>query len=71
MILNKSQAEAVYSTMCALNNVGGRLAQTQIGLIVVHSNCNGSVSLLDYTTDNYRYEDYANRDAFASAYGLI
>ena len=38
-ILNKSQAEAVYSAMCALNNVSGRVdAQMPSGRVVESAN---------------------------------
>lgn len=77
MILNQAQAEAVYSAMCALNNVGGRAdafiegATTNIharelydGRLVVHEIPHDAPKS-DITT-----ERYDNQAAFATAYGL-
>lgn len=64
MILNQSQAAAVYSAMCELNNVGGlidvRLANCRV---TEHSR---GVSVEGPTTT----EQYADQNAFATAYGL-
>lgn len=70
MILHKSQAEAVYSAMCALNNVGAKFNE------FVFSGRNGPEVrnmgagniLVD---DGYEgVERYASQAAFATAYGL-
>lgn len=68
LILNQSQAEAVYSAMCALNNVGGALSAT-IEVIRVEETHSGAVQVwtLD-TIDNP--ERHADQSAFATAYGL-
>ncbi len=65
-ILNKSQAEAVYSAMCALNNVSGRVdAQMPSGRVV--EGANGVILVTAYGRPS---EDYGNQAAFATAYGL-
>lgn len=69
MILTQAQAEAVYSAMVALNNVGGRIAAAidggekevcgmRDGAVVVHANY------------GLTEEQHANQAAFATAYGL-
>lgn len=73
LILNKSQAEAVFSAMCALNNVGMRIdafggtdmthiRETPDGRIVIHK----TIEHIDST----RSERHASQAAFATAYGL-
>lgn len=75
-ILNQAQAEAVYSAMCALNNVGGKLkavfgdASGKQG-VTVFENALGIVRVIEI--DHYkirRDEDYAAQAAFAAAYNL-
>ncbi len=72
-ILTKTQAEAVYSAMCALNNVGAhldariysaaiRVQEMPGGMIVVHRPVHNAPSA--------EQETYANQSAFATAYGL-
>lgn len=76
LILNQAQAEAVYSAMCALNNVGGRICtelQDRYGNeirvleswdgVTVTLNTGGIVRERDSIT-------YADQHAFATAYGL-
>ena len=46
LILNKSQAEAVYSAMCALNNVGGRINATLNETERVVERISGSIYVL-------------------------
>lgn len=69
MILTQAQAEAVYSAMCALNNVGARIAasidggenevcEMHDGTVVIHANF------------GLTKEQHANQAAFAAAYGL-
>lgn len=86
LILNKAQAEAVYSAMCALNNVSG------VGLGVVFPEAGGrirsgriAVRELGDTgrvlVERFAFqgnpaeqleavESYADQSAFATAYGL-
>ena len=65
-ILNQAQAEAVYSAMCALNNVSGRVdAQMPSGRVV--EGANGVILVIAYGKP---LEDYGNQAAFATAYGL-
>lgn len=67
MILNQAQAEAVYSAMCALNNVGGICGDLTLseGL---------RVQWLDRVTVRDGLsgprEEYANQAEFATAYSL-
>lgn len=65
-ILNKSQAEAVYSAMCELNNVSGYIDAVLQG-VRVKEHANGVVQI----TKKGESEDYSNQSAFATAYGLI
>jgi len=75
LILNQSQAEAVYSAMCALNNVGGRVQATfgdraSESVHAFEKDC-GSVRVVQVR--RYRVvlaENYPNQSAFATAYGL-
>lgn len=69
MVLNKPQAEAIYSAMCALNNVIGRIGSMSLpeAGIVVNEFANGRVIINSiYVGD----ESHANQAAFAAAYGL-
>lgn len=76
LILNESQAEAVYSAMCALNNVGGTLRTFfgsydngqqveesihRTGIIQVFEMGHGVA---------IRQEKYSSQSAFGIAYGL-
>lgn len=65
-ILNQSQAEAVYSAMCALNNVGMRI-DANIRATRVVEGPGGGVVVFGYAQPT---EQYANQSAFATAYGL-
>lgn len=67
MILNQAQAEAVYSAMCALNNVGGICGDLTFseGLRVQWLQC---VIVRDGLSGPR--EEYRNQAAFAAAYGL-
>lgn len=66
MILNQSQAAAVYSAMCALNNVGARIdVHLPSGRVV--EGPNGVILVTAYAKPS---EDYNNQSAFAAAYGL-
>jgi hypothetical protein len=69
MLLTKSEAEAVYSAMAALNNIGARAK-----FILENDKCvrmppSGRV-LVDCDTIGNTDEEYANQCAFAEAYGL-
>lgn len=71
MILNKAQAEAVYSAMRALNNVGGRLEEVRLDdanhALQVTERQKGAVQVIrDFRTA----EHYDSQAAFATAYGL-
>lgn len=72
MILNQAQAEAIYSAMCALNNVGGRIA------VMIDFN---KASEREIVQDNYgnvlvksdlgmKVERHTSQAAFAAAYSL-
>ncbi len=69
MILSKPQAEAVYSAMCALNNVGGRIS-AQMGVSYVAENVDGEVCVEQGRGARDGCERYDNKAAFATAYGL-
>ena len=75
-ILTPAQSEAVYSAMCALNNVGGRITaqvaivdagtyvnvyETSLGIVFVTKVC-------DF--DRVDHEEYESQSAFATAYDL-
>lgn len=68
-ILNKSQAEAVYSAMCALNKVGGRLVATfeQDGAVHV-AETRHSIEI--WLAGGGSVESYADQSGFVAAYGL-
>lgn len=77
MILNKSQAEAVYSAVCALSNAGGTLhhmdfpshgseniavvVRPSTGTIAVWQECRGLA---------HNVEIHADQSAFAASYSL-
>lgn len=82
MILNKAQAEAVYSAMCALNNVS-HTAGVQVSLVTydddaeeprrvtVVEDAGGHVEVIQGPTPHpIAVERHANQSALASAYGL-
>lgn len=64
-ILTPAQAEAVYSAMCHLNNVGGRFACTLGDGVCVEAW--GSVRIFGRIGVT---ETYPDQSAFATAYGL-
>lgn len=72
LILTKTQAEAVYSAMCALNNVNALISafiRTDSGkFIEIHDEGNG-IALWSKEVDLPGKETYADQSAFA-AYGL-
>lgn len=75
-ILNQAQAEAVYSAMCYLNNVGGKLEAAMPSL----KNPRRSVHVIEIAgvgiqvCEGYHLgaarEEYTNQSEFATAYGL-
>lgn len=73
MILNQSQAEAVYSAMCALNNVGNvRLDAFLENHFHAREMSDGRIVVHAASTPGYiaQPEIYADQAAFATAYGL-
>lgn len=68
MILNQSQAEAVYSAMCTLNNVNGALSATIEGVRVEETH-SGAVQVWTLGSIG-NPERHTNQSAFAAAYGL-
>lgn len=75
-ILNQAQAEAVYSAMCALNNVGARLDAFLENAFHAREMADGRVVV--HIVPNVTFpgshaaepEIYADQTAFAAAYGL-
>ena len=67
MILNKSQAEAVYSALCALNNVDFLACSLNFSKALVKHGFNGAISVIGTVGEDEHYE---NQAAFAAAYGL-
>lgn len=67
LILNQSQAEAVYSAMCVLNNVDFRACDLSFGKAIVKQTSSGTISVIGTVGDD---EQYASQAAFATAYGL-
>jgi hypothetical protein len=66
MILNKSQAEAVYGAMCALNNVNARAHVTfEDGPNIVAMQRHDGAVVVDCRGDT---ELYDSQSAFAAAY---
>lgn len=74
LILNKSQAEAVYRAICALNNIGARLHQASFlmrdgihaeFIVDVRERAGGQIVVDGRTT-----ELHDSQAAFAEAYGL-
>ena len=76
-ILNQSQAEAVYSAMCHLNNVGAAAPRINFPSkpgkrVAVEQRNDGRVVVTVFCTDqkNDKREDYGSQSDFATAYGL-
>lgn len=68
MILTQAQAEAVYSAMCALNNVGLLSCDMRLDKAIVTSDFNGAVRVVGSVLEDD--ELYPTQSAFATAYGL-
>lgn len=78
MILTKPQAEAVYSAMCALNNVTGKVNATfmnsraAIEGITAFEDTYGEVHVWQTLGGvAHNTERYENQAAFATAYSLL
>jgi len=78
-ILNQAQAEAVYSAMCALNNVSvarfqarfiGKCPMNRSTLTEVDAMLTGDVVIEMAGLGIEHREHYPNQAAFATAYGL-
>ena len=69
MTLNKAQAEAVYSAMCALNNVSGRFSGTIVFPDDIAVSC-WSEGDFTVSVGNGVGESYADQATFAAAHGL-
>ena len=70
-ILAKSQAEAVYSAMCALNNAGGRIHVTIDESKRVAQRIDSRIHVLELLDGDWEpREVYLGQSAFAAAYGL-
>ncbi|CUK24043.1 hypothetical protein ACOTH0_08955 [Achromobacter xylosoxidans] len=72
LILTTAQAQAVYSAMCALNNIGA-VIDVEIpggcGGTRIQGTSTGSVRV-EQRWDDWKSERYPDQDAFAAAYGL-
>ncbi|KLR58005.1 hypothetical protein [Diaphorobacter sp. J5-51] len=69
-ILNQSQAEAIYSAMCALNNLGSTSIELDLpGDIWIQAGVNGGVIVCPRHV-GAKLEQHASQAAFAAAYGL-
>lgn len=72
LILTPAQAKAVYSAMCALNNIGA-VIDVEIpggcGGTRIQGTFTGSVRV-EQRWDDRKSERYPDQDAFAAAYGL-
>lgn len=68
-ILTTAQAEAVYSAMRAMNNIGGQLSHVRAGHASVVEHAAGHFVVSD-VRGQIESEVYEGQSAFASAYGL-
>ena len=74
MILNTDQAQAIYSAMCALNNVSARIAVNidQTESINVFERHDGSISVWQKNHgQTHNEETHTSQAAFAAVYGVI
>lgn len=69
LILTATQAQAVYSAMCALNNVGARIS-VEVECANALENGDGSISVWPDWGMSDEQEVYESQAAFAAAYGL-
>lgn len=79
LILTKAQAEAIYSAMCVLNNVGGKVdayvpnlsnPAKKGHLVAVREMGATTIEVRAGFAEEEEREDYRNQAAFAAAYGL-
>lgn len=73
LILNQCQAEAIYSAMCALNNVNMQITseeRTLTGKLTVTENAWGRIVVTDERDGARLFEAHVDQSAFATAYGL-
>lgn len=66
-MLTKAEAEMVYSAMCALNNVGGKLAANLESVRVIETKQGVTISDNQLSRPQEHYDSQAE---FAMAYGL-
>lgn len=66
-LLTKAEAEMVYTAMCALNNVSGKLSATFDSVRIVETE--QGVTILD-DVRLHRREHYDSQAEFATEYGL-
>lgn len=70
MILNKSQADAVYSAICALNNIGNVSGEFNLPNDVwIQSQACGAIRIVPQV-HGAKIESFASQFEFATAYGL-
>ena len=74
-ILTQAQAEAIYSAMRALNNVGAKASEIDIRVdqllrITVYQRFDHSILVCELGVGHDDREDYPDQSAFATAYGL-
>lgn len=74
-ILSQAQAQAIYSAMCALNNVGGRIARMAINIdgmraVSAAELPSGGIDICQMSDDGLITESYADQAAFVAAYGV-
>lgn len=75
MILNQSQANAVYSAMCELNNVNAiidiSIKDEFHPIDVFESETDGSIHVFRYIDNDQRSECYETQAHFAATYGIV
>lgn len=75
LTLNKSQAQAIFDAMCAMNNVDGKikvLITENEKTIIVSEQLNGSILVTVFNNNTYpcASEKYASQVDFAEAYSV-
>jgi len=75
LTLNKSQAQAIFDAMCAMNNVDGKikvLITENEKTIIVSEQLNGSILVTVFNNNTYpcASEKYASQCDFAEAYSV-
>lgn len=72
MILTPAQAQAIYSAMCALNNIGATASDIDADEFDIRIRC-GVIAIRGSSNDfaiPIEREDFINQAAFAAAYNL-